>query len=103
MRWTTSASNDIVRWQKIQLLQIRSKNRSGGIAMQQTKRRGLVTVVATLAVLAAACSTSSSPKSSGSSPSPSAGGGTTIAKLTASAKGVTADTIKLAFTYPDLE
>src|ERR1041385_3504138 len=76
------------------------QNCPGGIAME-SERRGMVAVAAALAIVAAACSTSSSPQSGGSTAA--TGGGMTSAKLTASAKGVTADTIKVAFTYPDLE
>jgi branched-chain amino acid transport system substrate-binding protein len=67
-----------------------------------TTRRIVVAAAALSMVALAACSTSSSPKSSDSS-SPASGGGSTSGQLTASATGVTADTIKLAFTYPDLE
>ncbi len=68
--------------------------------------RGLATL-AVVAVLATACATSSSNRSSsGGSPTSAASGGTTgstSARLSATATGVTADTIKIGFSYPDLE
>jgi ABC-type branched-subunit amino acid transport system substrate-binding protein len=65
------------------------------------RTRNLVVGVLSLAVLAAACGSSSGTKST----SPSSGSGTTASggKLTATARGVTADTIKVGFSYPDLE
>jgi hypothetical protein len=57
-------------------------------------------VAATLALVAAACGTSSRPNSTDAS---APRGGLTNGKLKAAARGVTADTIKIAFTYPDLE
>ncbi len=66
--------------------------------------RHLAAAACALAVLgAAACATSSSPKSSRSAPSTGAGSGTTSGALTASATGVTATTIKIGFSYIDLE
>jgi Periplasmic binding protein len=56
-------------------------------------------IVVALVLIAAACSSSS--KSGGSSSTTKAGGAN--AANTASAKGVTADTIKLGLSYPDLE
>ncbi len=64
-------------------------------------------VAAALAVtLVAACGSSSSTSSTSRNTSPestSGGSSATPAKLTASARGVTADTIKIGFVYPDLE
>ena len=66
----------------------------------ETKRRGVACIAVALAFVAAACSTSSRPSSTDAS---AASGGLATGKLTASARGVTAATIKIAFTYPDLE
>jgi ABC-type branched-subunit amino acid transport system substrate-binding protein len=70
----------------------------------RSARRAIVTV-AVAAVLAAACSTSSSNRGSqGGSPTSAAGSSSPgHAQLTATARGVTADTIKIGFSYPDLE
>jgi hypothetical protein len=57
----------------------------------------LVAALGVLAMFASACSTASSSKSSGSTP----GTGST-GPLTASARGVTADSIRIGFSYPDL-
>src|SRR3954467_14352508 len=72
-----------------------------GEASSMSFRIVRVAAVVGLVALTAACATSSSPKSSPTSRA--SGGGTTTGKLTASAKGVTATTIKIGFSYIDLE
>lgn len=74
------------------------------IARSPIARRGIVAVTVALVVAGAACTTSPGPKATGATASvPARGGGATSGPLTASARGVTARTIKVAFTYPDLE
>jgi hypothetical protein len=70
--------------------------------MRARSFRGAVLLMVVAVVAAAGCSSSGSSKASSTTTSASGSGGTTATKLTASATGVSATTIKIGLSYPDL-
>lgn len=64
---------------------------------------GATALALSVAVLGAACSTASGPKGDAGATGGSGGSGSSSGALTASARGVTATTIKIGFAYIDLE